>query len=98
MLVKQRGELKNNIKLQILYYPKLDDDLETESYKLFGTGFFVSKETAQFFESQYKAPDAQVSIITEPGKATVEEVAGVPPAVIVVCEADVLRSGKYNKT
>lgn len=96
MQAKHRGDLKNSIKLQILYYPKLDNDYETESFKLFGSGFFVNKETCEFFESQYNVPGLEDNIYMNPGKATVEEAAGVPPAVIVVCEADILRSGKIN--
>lgn len=79
--------------MQILYYPRLNDNYESESFKKYGKGFFINEETCRFFESQYKVPGTETSIILDPGKATVEDLVGLPPAVIVVGQADILCSG-----
>lgn len=48
-----------------------------------------------FFDN-YKTEEAKDSILLCPSKATVEDVTGVPPALVVTAEADVLRDGKWK--
>ncbi|CEP11517.1 hypothetical protein [Parasitella parasitica] len=91
ILAKQRDSLVNKIKFQILYYPATNDDFETESYKKFGEGYYLSNGLIKLFYNNYKTEEGKDSILLCPGKATVEDVAGVPPALLVTGEADVLR-------
>ncbi|CAO0793146.1 unnamed protein product [Mucor circinelloides] len=91
ILAKQRNNLKNSIKYQVLYYPATEDNFATESYKKFGDGYYLTAGLTKLFFGNYKTEEAKDSILLCPGKATVEDVTGVPPALLVTGEADVLR-------
>ncbi|KAI8643285.1 Alpha/Beta hydrolase protein [Parasitella parasitica] len=91
ILAKKRNNLVNSIKYQILYYPATNDNFATESYKKFGEGYYLSNSLIRLFYNNYKTEEDKDNILLCPGKATVKEVAGVPPALLVTGEADVLR-------
>lgn len=95
MLAKQRGDLQNSIKYQVLYYPATGDSFETGSYKAYADGFFLTKGLTEWFYHNYVTEDAKGNILFSPNLATTEELAGLPPALIVVAEVDVLRDGTY---
>lgn len=94
VLAKQRKDLKNSIKYQVLYYPATEDTFATESYKKYGEGYYLTNGLVRLFFNNYKTEEAKDSILLCPGKATVEDVTGVPPALLVTGEADVLRDGE----
>jgi acetyl esterase len=94
VLAKQRKDLKNSIKYQVLYYPATEDTFATESYKKYGEGYYLTNSLIRLFFNNYKTEEAKDSILLCPGKATVEDVTGVPPALLVTGEADVLRDGE----
>ncbi|MEU1598832.1 alpha/beta hydrolase [Streptomyces sp. NPDC005708] len=77
---------------QVLFYPALDAGFDTPSYQQFADGFFLTRAQMQWFWNHY-APDR--SVRTEPTaaplRATTEELAGLPPALVITAEADVLR-------
>lgn len=77
---------------QVLFYPALDAGFDTPSYKRFAEGPFLTRSQMKWFWNHY-APDTAVR--TEPTAAPlrtpVEELAGLPPALIITAEADVLR-------
>lgn len=95
VLAKQRKNLENSIKYQVLYYPATEDSFATESYKRFGEGYYLTTGLTKLFFGNYKTEEAKDSILLCPGGATTEDVAGVPPALLVTAEADVLRDGKW---
>ncbi|MTD16898.1 alpha/beta hydrolase fold domain-containing protein [Nakamurella sp. YIM 132087] len=77
---------------QLLYYPVTDAAFDTDSYHQFGTGYWLRRDAMQWFWNQYTTDDAQRDEITcSPLRATTEDLAGLPPALVVVGEADVLR-------
>ena len=90
MLAKQR--CGPHLCGQVLFYPTTDCDFTTSSYQQFGKGHFLTTEDMQWFWSQY-APDE--SMRTQPTaallKATKEQLSGLPPALIVTAECDVVR-------
>lgn len=94
VLAKQRKDLKNSIKYQVLYYPATEDTFATGSYKNYGEGYYLTNGLVRLFFNNYKTEEAKDSILLCPGKATVEDVTGVPPALLVTGEADVLRDGE----
>jgi acetyl esterase len=77
---------------QVLFYPSLDAGFDTPSYEQFADGFFLTRSQMEWFWDHY-APD--LSVRTEPTaaplRATTEELAGLPPALVITAEADVLR-------
>jgi acetyl esterase len=90
LLAAQRGG--PSLRLQVLLYPVLDCDFGTPSYEAFGEGFNLDRETMKWFWNLY-APDASVRLhpLASPLRATLAELALLPPALIVTSEYDVLR-------
>ena len=90
LLAKQRG--MPSIRAQVLFYPVTDAHFDTESYHQFATGYFLSREGMQWFWDQYTADPAQRNEVTaSPLRASLDQLAGLPPALVITGEADVLR-------
>ncbi|MFE3171419.1 alpha/beta hydrolase [Amycolatopsis sp. NPDC059090] len=90
LMAKERGDVK--FLQQVLFYPVTDASFDTESYTKFAEGYFLSREGMKWFWDQYTTDEAQRAEITaSPLRATVEQLAGLPPALVITGEADVLR-------
>jgi acetyl esterase len=77
---------------QLLFYPVTDASFDTDSYREFATGYFLRRDAMRWFWDQYTAEEAQRHEITaSPLRASTEQLAGLPPALVVTAEADVLR-------
>lgn len=80
------------IKLQILLWPIVDAGFDTESYRLFGEQRFLTTSLMKWLYDQYtKDPKQRKEIYASPLQATVEQLKGLPPALIQVAENDILR-------
>lgn len=78
---------------QLLYYPVTDDDFNTDSYIKFSNGYYLYRQGMIWFWSQYEPNKRKrCSILTTPLKASIEQLKGLPDAMIINGEADVLRS------
>ncbi|MFF4191016.1 alpha/beta hydrolase [Nonomuraea sp. NPDC001831] len=90
IMAKRRGGL--SLRTQVLFYPVTDASFDTESYRQFAEGYFLRRDGMQWFWDQYTTSEAERAEITaSPLRATVEELAGLPPALVITGEADVLR-------
>jgi acetyl esterase/lipase len=90
LLAKQRGDV--TFKQQVLFYPVTDANFDTESYLKFAEGYFLGREGMKWFWDQYTTDPAQRAEITaSPLRASLDELAGLPPALVITGEADVLR-------
>ncbi|WP_035855167.1 alpha/beta hydrolase [Cryptosporangium arvum] len=90
LLAKDRGGPA--IAAQLLYYPVTDATFDTDSYHQFAEGYWLRRQAMQWFWDQYTTDPAQRAEITaSPLRATAEELSGLPPALVVTGEADVLR-------
>ena len=90
ILAKQRGDV--SFRRQVLFYPVTDANFDTGSYREFATGYFLSLEGMKWFWDQYTTDEKQRAEITaSPLRASLEELAGLPPALVITAEADVLR-------
>ena len=90
ILAKQRGGV--SFRQQVLFYPVTDANFDTESYRLFGEGYFLRRDAMEWFWDQYTTDPAQRAEITaSPLRATTEQLAGLPKALVITGEADVLR-------
>ena len=80
------------IKLQVLFWPITNADFETESYKLFGEGRFLTKSLMMWFWDNY-LPDLnqRKEIYASPLLATTEQLKGLPRALVQTAENDILR-------
>lgn len=77
---------------QLLFYPVTDASFETESYHQFATGYFLRRDAMQWFWDQY-LPDQtrRTEKTASPLRATTEQLRGLPRALVITAEADVLR-------
>ncbi|ADB30234.1 Alpha/beta hydrolase fold-3 domain protein [Kribbella flavida DSM 17836] len=90
ILSKQRGGLQ--YKGQLLYYPVTDANFDTGSYEQFAEGYFLPREGMKWFWDQYTTDPAERAEITaSPLRASLDDLAGLPEALVIVAEADVLR-------
>jgi acetyl esterase len=90
LMAKQRGGPA--IAGQLLYYPVTDASFDTGSYHQFATGYWLRRDGMQWFWDQYTTDPAQRAQVTaSPLRATPADLAGLPPALVINGEADVLR-------
>ncbi|GGT04667.1 alpha/beta hydrolase [Nonomuraea spiralis] len=90
IMAKRRGGLP--LRQQVLFYPVTDASFDTDSYRQFAEGYFLRRDGMQWFWDQYTTSAAERAEITaSPLRATTEELAGLPPALVITGEADVLR-------
>ncbi|WP_327312631.1 alpha/beta hydrolase [Streptomyces sp. NBC_01235] len=90
LLAKERGDV--SFVQQVLFYPVTDASFDTNSYHQFAEGFFLRRDAMRWFWDQYTADEEQRAEITaSPLRATEQQLAGLPPALVVTAEADVLR-------
>lgn len=90
LLAKERQGPK--IGYQVLFYPVTDANFETGSYTQLATGHFLTRGAMKWFWDNY-LPDleARKQIIASPLQASVEELKGLPPTLLITGEFDVLR-------
>ncbi|KAI9495439.1 alpha/beta hydrolase fold-domain-containing protein [Zychaea mexicana] len=91
ILAKQRQF--TGIRGQILFYPATDTNFDTDSYNRFGEGYDLTREMMQWFWNHYVPDDVasrrEIPTVA-PLKASLEELRGLTPALVITCEADVL--------
>jgi acetyl esterase/lipase len=92
IMAKQRGDV--NFVQQSMYYPMTDalTDEDTESFRLFKDGPYGDAKTMEWFWSTY-LPDEQLrrTSTVSPLRASLDELKGLPPALVIVDENDVIR-------
>ncbi len=77
---------------QVLLIPAADASVDTASYREFGTGRFLARAFMKYGWDLY-APDekARNNPYVSPLRASVEELKGLPPALVITAENDPLR-------
>jgi len=90
LMAKERGDV--TFVQQSLYYPVTDAAMNTASYDQFASGYYLSRKSMEWFWDAYAPDKSQRSEITaSPNQATTEQLRGLPPTLVFVDEADVLR-------
>ncbi|MBT2674503.1 alpha/beta hydrolase [Streptomyces sp. ISL-14] len=90
LMAKQRGDVP--LVQQVLFYPVTDAAFGTGSYRQFAEGYFLRRDAMQWFWDQYTTDEAERAQITaSPLRASGEQLQGLPPALVITAEADVLR-------
>lgn len=90
LMAKDRGGPK--ISYQVLMIPATDASVDTQSYHDFGTGRFLARAFMKYGWDLY-APDAAArdNPYVSPLRASIEELNGLPPALVITAENDPLR-------
>jgi acetyl esterase len=80
------------IRGQVLFYPVTDAGLDTGSYRQFAGGPWLTKRAMEWFFDAY-APDRSDRARPEvsPLRASLDQLRGLPPALVITDENDVLR-------
>jgi acetyl esterase/lipase len=90
ILAKQRGDV--TFVHQSLYYPVTDAAQDTDSYREFADGpYLLAKSMAWFWDAYLPDHARRAEITASPLRATLEDLAGLPEAFVIVDENDVLR-------
>lgn len=80
------------IRLQVLFYPVTNAAFDSDSYHEFAEGFYLRRDGMMWFWNQYTTnPDERNQITASPLRASLEQLKGLPPALILTAEADVVR-------
>jgi acetyl esterase len=90
LLAKERGGPA--IRYQALLYPVTNAAFDTGSYDAFAEGPWLTRMAMQWFWDAY-LPEAtmRADVTASPLQATIEQLRGLPPALVITDEADVLR-------
>ncbi len=90
LMAHDRGDVR--FVHQSMYYPVTDAAMDTGSYDQFAEGYFLTAKSMAWFWDAY-APDVErrSEPYASPLRASDEQLAGLPPALVIVDEADVLR-------
>lgn len=90
ILAKQRGDV--TFVHQSMYYPVTDAAQDTDSYREFADGaYLTAKAMAWFWDAYLPDADRRGEITASPLRASSEELTGLPEAFLIVDENDVLR-------
>ncbi|MBF6222253.1 alpha/beta hydrolase [Nocardia gipuzkoensis] len=90
LMAKERGDV--SFVQQVLFYPVTDANFDTGSYQQFAEGYFLTREGMKWFWDQYTtSAEDRAQITASPLRATTEQLTGLPPALVITAEADVLR-------
>ena len=90
LMAKERGDV--HFVAQLLFYPVTDANFDTGSYKQFAEGYYLRRDGMQWFWDQYTTDEDERNEITaSPLRASLDQLAGLPPALVINGEADVLR-------
>ena len=90
LMAHDRGDVR--FVHQSMYYPVTDAAMDTGSYAQFAEGYFLTAKSMAWFWDAY-APDVErrSEPYASPLRARDDQLADLPPALLIVDEADVLR-------
>ena len=89
LLAKGRGG--PSIRFQVLFYPVTDANFDTPSYEKYEQGYWLTREGMKWFWNNYTSKETNRKEPTvSPLQASKEQLSGLPPALIINGENDVL--------
>jgi acetyl esterase len=90
LMASERGDMR--FVQQSMYYPVTDARMNTASFEQFAEGYFLTaKGMAWFWDAYLPEVDRRSERFASPLRASDEHLANLPPAFVIVDEADVLR-------
>lgn len=90
MMAKEKGAPA--LRCQILLWPVTHANFDTDSYHQFAEGHYLTRNMMKWFWDSYTTDKSQrVEIYASPLNASLEQLTGLPPALVQTAELDVLR-------
>jgi acetyl esterase len=76
----------------VLFYPVTDANFNTASYRQFANGPYLTRQAMKWFWDAY-APNKKVrdEVLASPLRASLNQLKGLPKALVISDQADVLR-------
>jgi acetyl esterase len=80
------------LRQRLLFYPLTDASFESGSYEEFANGSWLTREAMKWFWNAYLPDESRRRDCTaSPLNATTNQLRGLPPALVITAENDVLR-------
>jgi acetyl esterase len=79
------------IKLQVLFWPVTNANVNTESYLKYAADRFLTRDMMIWFWDNYTSEEQRTEIYASPLIADTNDLTGLPPALVQTAENDVLR-------
>ncbi|MFD8321236.1 alpha/beta hydrolase [Kitasatospora purpeofusca] len=90
LLLRRRGGAR--LLHQVLLCPVTDADFDTPSYRDFAEGYFLHRaDMRRYWDAYLPDPADRTRADAAPLRAGLDELTGLPPALVITAEADVLR-------
>lgn len=90
LMAKTRGDVK--FRYQVLFYPVTNAQFTDASYQKFADGPWLTKPAMKWFWNAYAPTVAQrTNVLASPLLASRAQLTGLPPALVITDENDVLR-------
>jgi acetyl esterase/lipase len=90
LMAKEHASPK--LRFQLLLWPVTDSSFDTESYNTYAEGHFLTRNMMTWFWDNYTTnPAERAQIHASPLKASIDQLKGLPPALVQIAGLDVLR-------
>jgi len=90
LMAKEKGGV--DFKVQIMMWPVTNAEFNTASWQAYGVQRFLTDPLMRWMWDQYTvSPSERKEIFASPLQANIEQLKGLPPALIQVAENDILR-------
>jgi acetyl esterase len=90
LMAKERGDV--TFVHAGMYYPVTDAAMDTASYDDFAEGYYLTRKAMEWFWDAYSPGlDQRGEITASPNRATLDQLKGLPPTLLLVDEVDPLR-------
>jgi acetyl esterase/lipase len=88
----RQGPRRHRPAAQVLFFPTVDASFDTDSYRQFAAGPYLDEPTMRWFWNHY-LPDVsrRGDPTASPLRASLDALHGLPPALVITAESDVLR-------
>lgn len=80
---------------QVLIYPIVDHDFETDSYRQFADGYYLTRAAMRWFWDNY-CPRSEERSRPELSPLRAENLCGLPPTLVLTAECDPLRDEGHH--
>jgi len=81
-----------SLRAQVLFWPVTNASFENGSYDEFQAGYFLTRNMMKWFWDAYTTdPKLRQEIYASPLQASLDQLKGLPPALVITAEKDVLR-------
>ncbi|MFB9949114.1 alpha/beta hydrolase [Rhizobium puerariae] len=80
-----------DICLQLLFCPVMACGCDTPSYRMFGNGPWLTRDVMRSLLAEYGVPEIAADSRAFPASASIRQLEGLPAAMVVTAENDVLR-------